>query len=205
MPFIVVRCDLCKYLAVGIARLLLFSPCRRTSNRAGRLQIEPQLPQRPANKRTIGKLVLQQRMRLRTALGLNNLAIGVNLHGQARNPVGGFARLRQHFTPSGIIDPILGLDRLPKGQAMLAELARWLRRGRSWIKHGESLTLFWRKSTGRKKWNNFVTFAGPPRSENRSLSQFRFGPPARGRIRRPMRGEYGLGRCAPLAARSATA
>src|SRR6516225_8004912 len=117
-------------------------------------------------------------MRLRTVLCLNNFAVGIDLLGQARNSVGGLTRLCQHLTPSGIIDPVFGLDRLPKGQAMLAELARRLRRGRGWIKHGESLTLFQRESTGRKKWNNFVKFRGPARSVQRVGASHENPPPA---------------------------
>src|SRR5215471_3519744 len=148
----VFRCDVRRYLVVGIALLLLLPPRRRTSDRADRLQIQTQLPQRPANKRAISKLVFQQRMRLQTALCLNNLAIAVDLRGQARNSVGGLARLRQQFTPSRVINPVLGLDGLPKEQTKIAELARRLRRDRRRIKHdGESLTPFPRERTARKR------------------------------------------------------
>jgi len=115
-------------------------------------------------------------MRLRTVLCLNNFAVGIDLLGQARNSVGGLTRLCQHLTPSGIIDPVFGLDRLPKGQAMLAELARRLRRGRSRIKHdGVSLTLFPRNARDAKR-NYFVKIRVPGRSEE-GLSQNFFHPP----------------------------
>src|SRR5262249_26831822 len=108
------RCDRRKYLVDGITRLHLLPPLRRPSDQARRLQTEPQLPQRSANERAICKLILQQGMRPSTVLRLNNLAVGIDPLGQARNSVGGLTTLRQKLNTSGIIDPKFGLERSPK-------------------------------------------------------------------------------------------
>jgi len=100
-----------KRLFVGTI-LLLFLPRRRTSNRTDRLQIQAERLQHPNNESPSRQLLLDRRVNFRPVLGLDHLAITVDLRSQPRDSIGALARLREQLTPSSIIDSIFRLDAL---------------------------------------------------------------------------------------------
>jgi hypothetical protein len=71
--------------------------------------------QRPANKLSARKFLLDRRVHLRPVLGLDHLTISVDLLGQARNPIGGFTALHKEFDAAAIVNSVFGLNRFPQG------------------------------------------------------------------------------------------
>ena len=64
-------------------------------------------------------------------LAVNDLTLGGDPLGQGRDPIGSQASLHEDLDPAGIVDAVLGRDRVPQGRAMVAELAGWSGVGRA--------------------------------------------------------------------------
>src|SRR5262245_43398744 len=130
--------------------LLLFLPGRRTPDRANRLKVQTKFLQCLDDKVSARQLFLDRRMNFRPVTRLNDLPITVDPLSHTPVAVATFTHLRQQLAPGSVVDSVFGLNALPQGQAEVAELARWLDRGRGRIEHGESVLLFSHKSTGRR-------------------------------------------------------
>lgn len=78
-------------------------------------------------------------MRFDPAVGLESLAFGIDPGPQGFRALDASTSLRQNLDPAGIVDMKLGLDGVPGGKAVLAELRGRLRPDRARFRRGNWL------------------------------------------------------------------